>query len=287
MEPQLRGCGNSDQVRFLEDQTVLLQWSRSSEAAETKAAVYETKLADFASMEPQLRGCGNWPAPGSCWSAAMRFNGAAAQRLRKPPVAGAKLQAIYMLQWSRSSEAAETGLNQKDAANQLGSFNGAAAQRLRKLNPGASVVMTLRLASMEPQLRGCGNFHPYEFARWLCRASMEPQLRGCGNWWIRSSSKCPFKLLQWSRSSEAAETRANAIVRLVTHTASMEPQLRGCGNPLPIVHRWQVTLWAALRAPSILGAGLLLDQAANIAKNSSIRHMRAPLAIIELSRCSH
>jgi hypothetical protein len=207
MEPQLRGCGNSDDVyRTLRIRAGFngtaaqrlrklssidsgarvpygLQWNRSSEAAETPCRCATTWPKLWASMEPQLRGCGNWCDTFPVEQYSSRFNGTAAQRLRKPAA-------------GRTRPAAD-----------LRRFNGTAAQRLRKLP------------------------HPLHHVRVIPGASMEPQLRGCGNDRHPGCEVIRLERLQWNRSSEAAETGGDCIVVDDPHNvASMEPQLRGCGN---------------------------------------------------------
>ncbi len=183
----------------------------------------------------------------------IRFNGAAAQRLRKRCHRDIRLLHLAMLQWSRSSKAAETLLCRIMPCIRL-SFNGAAAQRLRKRRGAGDSPALAGRASMEPQLRGCGNgtSHNHNSVRVIGFNGAAAQRLRKRDWmmlrissmlalqWSRSSeaAETPSPAarldnkgeLQWSRSSEAAETCDKVRVLAGLLLASMEPQLRGCGN---------------------------------------------------------
>ena len=76
----------------------------------------------------------------------------------------------------------------------------AESSRINQLKPSS------RLASMEPQLEGCGKAVAWTALPVLRPASMEPQLEGCGKLDLRLEDELPVAV------------------------ASMEPQLEGCGK---------------------------------------------------------
>ena len=151
MEPQLEGCGKRG-GRLNGNGNGALQWSRNLRVVESGRPIRHGRLVG-ASMEPQLEGCG-------------KLDEAQYQPLDD------------MLQWSRNLRVAESG------GWAAGNSAGNALQWSRNLrvaeSPSAPGVPVPRVASMEPQLEGCGKCNRRVHVFPHGRASMEPQLEGCG-----------------------------------------------------------------------------------------------------------
>ena len=162
MGPQPFDCGNDFDTDKPTVQISMLQWGRSLSTAEISAGICRPAVAgSAASMGPQPFDCGNssraadgsanrgasmGPQPFDCGNDAhpvknvyrrLRFNGAAAFRLRKfDPLLAHPLVAACA---SMGPQPFDCGNAHKVAADHRRAidFNGAAAFRLRKCDPGA------------------------------------------------------------------------------------------------------------------------------------------------------
>ena len=129
MEPQLEGCGKS-MAAPSSSSIMSLQWSRNLRVAERAAVVMRPRTVLDASMEPQLEGCGK-PKRARMDDAASSLQWSRNLRVAERRVRYQRTLTNSVLQWSRNLRVAES------------------------INIGGRAELGL-IASMEPQLEGCG-----------------------------------------------------------------------------------------------------------------------------------